>query len=188
MPLRRTVVDFNLSVFAWTFLALYRTPNLNHDKYASLRPFSSFLWLALGAFNISMILALVFVSTVRRRQGILDTRESTTRHQIFQPLDCIFWPGNTLCYKAISPLPEADSIRIVLFMGCIAAIVWNAAYSGTLMSFVMVASKGFTRFEQLLQTSFTFDSRPNITFLMLQVKPKLFNGPTASILLPFSSK
>ena len=171
MPERRAVVDFNLHFNSWQLLALYRTPDFNHDKFASLRPFSPLMWLAIGGLNIALILALLCLTTVHYRYGILNTMGSNSfSRRICQTSDCIFWSGMILCCRAIYQLPEADSVRLVVFIGCLAAIVLNVAYSGTLISFVMVASNGFTRFEQLLETSFVFDTRLNTTLHMLQVR------------------
>ena len=179
MPNRRKVVDFNVYINAWKFVAIYRTPNSNHDRLACLRPFDERLWFAILAIMISLTLILLIATSSFRIFHIEDFHGddsifvvSAFRDHVYHRFivsDCIFWPVNLLCAKAVYRMPRNFPVRIPLFAGSLAGLVFNVAYSGTLISFLSIAMGSFKRFDQLLESGFTFDTKAVIQYEMLNV-------------------
>ena len=175
MPVRRTVVDFNIYINAWKFVAIYRTPNSNHDRLACLRPFEEMLWLAILSGIVSLALTLLIIASF---YSIFNLKGKSAAFKMFPVLkvngvtmlDCMFWPINLICAKAVYHIPKKFSVRIALLTGSLAGLVLNVAYSGNLISFLSVALGSFKSFEQLLETGFTFDTKAVIQFEMLKVK------------------
>ena len=174
---RQSAVDFNVYSIAWKFKAFYRTPNFNHNRLACLHPFDGILWLVI-LFAIPSFALVLMIMTFSYK--ILKTQDPTeedngvepeeTLHNRFSVPDCIYLPINLICCKGVDQIPKTFSVRFALLVGSFAGLVLNVAYSGTLISFLSVALGSLKRFEQLLETSFIFDTKAIIEFAMLKVR------------------
>ena len=179
MPVRRTVIHFNVYINSWKFVAIFRTPNFSHDRLACLRPFDDVLWMATLSMIALLTLILLIMTFSHRKLNIQERPEVGdfvfsfcqlhTYHR-FTVYDCIFWPANLICAKAVYHMPKKLSVRIALFSGSLAGLVLNVAYSGTLISFLSISLGSFKNFDQLLGTSFVFDTRSITEFEMLKVR------------------
>ena len=171
---RREVVDFNIDLYNWKFLALFRQPDFRRDSMAFLRPFDRYVWVAMMLSIMFLALATFGIKIIHEFLGDEELEEQFEWNfgVVRRLFDAVF---NTLALLCGVGLRDDDGdemalpVKVLFLSKSLLGVILYAFYGGMLISFLAVADVPFSSLEQLLATPYRFDAMSGDPFLMLQV-------------------
>ncbi|XP_047103778.1 glutamate receptor ionotropic, kainate 5-like [Schistocerca piceifrons] len=145
---RLTAVDFSSPVIYTSiciFIALQKTREFAWTDY--VRPFSSWLWLAVCVCMMGLSLCMPLLHHAGRLAGTY-----AYEPQCHNPVISIFYVFGIFCQQGHDLTPESLPCRVLYFTAYITAVIILASYSAGLIAFLTVikVSIPFTDFKSLL--------------------------------------
>ena len=167
---RRDVVEFNVPMYKWRFVAVFLHPTLRRDNFAIVKPFDEYLWFAILASIAAFTLAITIVEWVYEQVLRPCFPKPAALPMTREEGPSSLWTMNFLCCKSI-PLSQADlPVMMIMICGFMLGFVLNVTYTAMIFSFLSVPSKSYTSLDELLKKSFQFDRMPSPIINVLQVK------------------
>lgn len=172
-PSRRKLFYHSISLYSWTFIAVFRAPPFRRDMLAHIKPFQHALWLAIAFWVVTVAIVVAILNAIYKRlqrpsltpqsSRQLDILLSTCLYQTSAPnsqferwCDWFLWPISILCQRTMRPTPVRFTLKTIVISSSIAGAVLYIAFSGTLISFLTVSVAPISTLEQLLRSSFQF--------------------------------